>query len=368
MAALFKKEPRKGLGLKDKMKIGIIGAGAIARRGHLPICRTIPEIEVAGIADLDESLARRVAEEFKIPKYCSSCDELLQDDSIELVDICTPTPTHLDMVKMAIEKQKHILVEKPLAASLKDALEIQSLVQKDGTKLCVVQNWRYFPAVIAAKERISKGYLGSIITLHGTGLVPFPTHWTLNTWPYQQGGTLYDLGSHLIDMIFWMKDFAPVKKVYASGGDFTQGNMDFVNYAVINIEFEDGSIAIADISWVSAMMLKFTLDIQGTGGGIFLDARNNVFAETRGFSTPFDDIGYFLKKMWKVGTGVINGNYFKGANLGYKPLILGFLHSINGDGEIPVPVEQAVMANAILEAATKSILEGKPICIKELTG
>lgn len=348
------------------MRVGIIGAGAVARRAHLPIYGAIPEIEVVGIADIDQSLAARVAEEFKIPRYFSSGEELLQDDSIELVDICTPTQTHLEIVKLAAERGKHTLVEKPLATSLKRALEIQQVIEKNGTKLCVVQNYRYFPAVIATKKRISQGYLGKIVTIHGSGLMSFPTHWTLNAWLYHQGGALYDHGPHLVDMILWMKDFSPIKKVYASGGDFTQGNMDFVNYAVINIEFEDGSIGTADISWVTAAMFKLTLDIYGTGGGVFLDVRNNVFSETHGFATPFDDTRYFLKKMLKVGRGVITGSYFSGANLYYKPLITEFVSSINGDGRIPVPVEQAVMTNAILEAAMRSIQQGSPVDIRDL--
>lgn len=348
------------------MRVGIVGAGAIVRRGHLPVYGTMPEVEVVGITDLDQRLLKEVSEEFKIPRYCASCEELLQDDSIEMVDICTPTPSHLEMVKVAARKGRHILLEKPLATSLKDALEIERVVAENGTKLCVVQNWRYFPSVTATKERVSKGYLGKIVTIHGLGVQPFPTSWTLSTWHYHHGGALYDFGPHLIDMILWLKDFQPIKKVYASGGDFSQGNMDFINYAVINMEFADGSIATADISWVTAMMLKFTLDIYGTGGNIFLDVRNDAISETRGFPTPLDDAGFLLRKTWKLGTGLIRGTYFRGANLGYKPLIVGFLSSINGRGEIPVPVEHALMTNTVLEAAEESIRQNKAIYLEEL--
>jgi len=347
------------------MKVGIIGAGAVVRRGHLPTYGAIPQVKVAGIADINEGLARKVAEEFRIPKYYSNYKELLKDDSLELIDICTPPQTHKVLIKEAAQCGKHILVEKPLALSLRDALEIQEVVSKNGVKLCTAHQWRYFSAALKVKERLSKGYLSKIVTVHGVGLVPFPTHWTLNTWPYHKGGALYDFGPHLIDMILWLKDFVPIRRVYASGGDFTRGNMDFINYAVINIEFEDGSIATADISWVTGIMLKFTLDIYGTAGNMFLDVRNNVFSETHGFPTPFDDIKYFFKKMWRVGTGVISGNYFKGANLGYKLLISSFIQSINEKGKIPVSVEQAVIVNAILEAARASINQRSPIQLEE---
>jgi myo-inositol 2-dehydrogenase/D-chiro-inositol 1-dehydrogenase len=350
------------------MKVGVVGAGAVARRGHLPTYRVIPEAEVVGIADIDRALAARVAEEFRIPRYCSTCEELLQDDSIQLVDICTPSQTHVNMVKTAAEAGRHILVEKPLAVSLEDALEIQGLVNRNETKLCVAQNYRYFPAAIAARRRILQGYLGRIVTIHGVGLVSFPTHWTLGTWLYHQGGALYDFGPHLIDMILWMKDFAPVKRVYASGGDFSQGNMDFVNYAVINIEFENGSVAVADISWVTGLVFKFALDLYGTGGNLFLDVRNNVSYETRGSPLPSDDMKFFFKKMWNIGTGVLNSSYFKGANAYYKPLIHDFINAVETGGQIPVTVEQAVMTNTVLEAARLSVLNKESINTADLLG
>ncbi len=347
------------------MKVGIVGAGAVARRGHLPAYGAIPGVEVAAIADRDQAMARSVAEEFRIPRYCASCEELLQDDAIAMVDICTPTPTHLDIVRTAAGKGRHVLLEKPLARSLSDAVEIRRTAEQSGIKLCVVQNWRFFRSVAAARERISGGYLGRLVTVHGLGLANFPTHWTLNTWLYHPGGALYDFGPHLVDMILWMKDFAPLRTVYASGGDLSQGNMDFVNYAVIDMEFADGSVATADISWVTALA-RFTLDIHGTAGSLFLDVRSDVFSETRGITTPFDDAGFFFKKMWRLGTGMLTGDYFNLPNLAYRPLITGFVKSIRGEGEIPVPVEQAIMTNMVLHAAEESLRQKRPISMEEV--
>jgi myo-inositol 2-dehydrogenase/D-chiro-inositol 1-dehydrogenase len=350
------------------MKIGIVGAGAISRRGHLPVYKTIPEIEISGLADLDLSLAEKVAVEFGIPRYVPDCKTLLEDDSIEMIDICTPTQTHLEVIRTAAERGKHILVEKPLATTLENALEIQKIVKANDTYLCVVHNWRYAPSVGKVKQRISGGYLGNIVTIHGLGLTSFPSSWTLNTWLYHQGGALYDFGPHVIDMVLYMKNFSPIKTVYATGGDFSHGNMDFVNYAVVTIEFEDGSVVTADISWMTASVLKFNLDIHGTAGNIFLDIRNDSYSEVHGFSTPFDDIRYFFGKMWRIGTDILSGSYFNGANAYYKPMLRDFMNAIRGHGEIPVTVDQAVMTNAVLEAAKLSILEDRPVAYSESVG
>ena len=350
------------------MKVGIVGSGAIARRGHLPAYRTIPEIEIAGIADLDLSLAEKAAAEFGITRYVPDCETLLEDDSIALVDICTPTQTHLEVIRIAAERGKNILVEKPLSVTLEDALEIQKIVKANAINLCVVHNWRYAPSVRRVVKRISGGYLGNIVTIHGLGLTSFPSSWTLNTWLYHKGGVLYDFGPHVIDMVLYMKNFTPVKMVYAAGGDFSQGNMEFVNYAVLTIEFEDGSVVTTDISWMTSSVLKFTLDIHGTAGNILLDIRNDSFSEVHGFSTPFDDIRYFFSKMWRIGTGVLSDSYFNGANAYYKRMINDFINAIRGNGEIPVTVDQAVMTNAVLEAAELSIRENRPVGYSELFG
>lgn len=321
---------------------------------------------MVGIADIDTSLAKEVAEEFKIPAYYPSIEELLRSVPVDMVDICTPTQTHLAIATAAAEKGKHILVEKPLATTLADALEIKRAISHNGVKLCICQNYRYFPAVMAAKSRVLGGYLGDIVTIHGFGLQSFPSSWTLGTWLYHEGGALYDFGPHVVDMVLWMKDFAPIDSVYASGGDFTKGNMDFVNYSVINIKFGDGTVAVIDISWVTGVKSKVIIDLYGTAGNIALDVRANVFWETHGMSTPFDDLRHFIRRIVTISKSVITGDYFAGSNLYYRPLIGGFLKSLNDAGDIPVPIEQGMMTMAVLEAAMLSLKNKRPIEMREL--
>ncbi len=348
------------------MKIGIIGAGAIARRGHLPMYMTMPEVDVAAVADIDEYLAKKIANEFEIPAYFSDYRSMLEDSSIDMVDICAPTPNHFEIVMNSALAGKHILVEKPLTKSLNEALVIKETLEKTGSKLCVVQNWRYTPSLSIAKKRIENGYLGDIVTIHGLGLTTFPNSWTLNTWLYHNEGVLYDFGPHLIDLILYIKDFTKINRIVALGGDFSKGSMGFYNYSVINIEFDDGSIAVADISWITSAVFKLNLEIYGTGGSMIVDLRNDVLSETHGYNTPFDDTRFFVKKLHRIATGVVTGKYFKGPNLYYKPLILDFIKSIDGQNRVPVSIDQAIMTNAVLQAASTSMNERRSINIDEI--
>jgi predicted dehydrogenase len=348
------------------MKVGIIGAGFIARTAHLPALKSIPSIQVAGIADKDNARAKKVAAKFQIPQWYTSYEDLLKDDSIELIDICTPPQVRLEVIRLAAEKGKHILVEKPLALSLKEAIEIYRVVREGGVKLNIVRNYRYFPSVLKVKERVSKGYLGNIVTMQGSALTPHPANSTRALWLYHYGGALYDFAPHLIDIMLWIND-SPVEKVFAFGGDFTGGNMGFINYTQILLEFENRAIAVADVSWLTAILgMKFTMNIHGTGGHMLLDVRNDNFMEFHGMLTPLDELGNSLKKTMKLAKAVMTGSYFKGAAVFYKLLIMDFLGSIGKNGEPPIPVEQGVMVNAILEASKESIIQNKPIHIKEL--
>jgi len=348
------------------MNVGIIGVGFIARTAHLPALKSIPSVKVAAIADSDRMAVKKTAKRFRIPQWYTNHEDLLNDDSIQLVDICTPPQVRLNVIKSAAERGKHILVEKPLALSLEEAIEIYRTVKEHGIKLNLVKNYRHFPSVQRVKERVSKGFLGSIVSMQGSALTPHPANLTRAQWPYEYGGVLYDFTPHLIDMMLWLNG-SPVKKVFAFGGDFTGGNMGFINYAQILLEFENQSIAVADVSWLTAILgMKFSINIHGTGGHVLLDVRNDSFIEFHGMLTPLNELQNSFRKTVKFTKNVITGSYFKGAALFYKQLITSFINSIEKNTKPPVSIEQAVMTNAVLEAGQMSIEKGETVYIKEL--
>lgn len=343
----------------EKLRIGVIGAGAISRRGHLPVWKKIPNVEVKAIVDLDGNLAKSVKEEFQIKDSFSNYEKILSDSNIDVVDICTPPSTHHGMILAALKAKKHILVEKPMTLSLNEAKEVYQAVKKSGITLCVIYNYRYFPVVAKVKKRLNKGYLGRIVTIHGSGLAQFPVSWTRATWPYHYGGTLYDFGPHLIDLLLWLNDSSPTK-VFASGGDITDGNMGFINYALIQLEFEDKSLAACDISWITGTnVLK--IEIHGTGGHIMLDVKNNWFSEFHGTFTPMDDLREFKERIKSTVKGVLNRSFFKGPLSLYQPFLNDFVRSLKEGTPPPVTVKEGLTVDAVLEAAKISIKEKRVV-------
>lgn len=346
------------------MRVAVIGAGAIARRGHLPALKKLDGVEVRAVVDADEDLAKKVAREFNVPHWFSSCEEALERECLDLVDICTPPTVRLPMIEAAAAAGKHVLVEKPLALSVQEGIRICEVASTYGVKLNVVTNYRYFPTVLRAKRRISGQRIGRIVTMHSLGCGGFPSDQTRSTWLYNEGGVLFDFGPHVVDLLLWFAR-APVTRVAAFGGDLTGGDMGFPTFAQLLIEFENGLVATVDLSWVTGIF-RFTVEVRGTGGHICLDVRNDASLELRCFHTPIDDARAFFRRVLGISKGVVDGTYFSGALLFYPVLIKKFIDSIRSGSRPPSPGEQGLAVVAVLEAAQKSIREGRPVFLEEL--
>ncbi len=345
------------------MRVGVIGCGAIARKAHLPALKSINNIDVWAVSDINRRVAERVAKKFNVPNIYTDYKELLKDDSIKTVIICTPSFSHAEIAIESARAGKHILVEKPLAMNIKEAVEIIKATKDNNVKLCCVFNYRYFPAVQNAKEKISSGSLGNIVSMYGVAHTHFPISWTRSTWLYHKGGALDDFGPHLIDMICWLNG-SEVKEVYAMGGDFLR-TMNFINYIQILMRFENRSLSIADISWLTGPFL-FTINVHGTGGHLNLDVRYNHLEEIHGVPTPLDDLRSFKRKMITIAKDIISKAFFKGALAFYKQIYEDFFFSIEKGGEPPISGEEGLRVTAISEAAKISIKEKRPIYLKDL--
>ena len=347
------------------MDVGVVGAGNIAKSAHLPALKSIPSVNVSAIADLDERRAKKLAKRFKIPNCYADYRQLIDQDSVELVHVCTPPQTRVEIIEYAATKGKHLFVEKPLALSVNEAVRMRRVVKEHGVALTVVQNYRSFPSVIRANQRIKAGYLGDIVTMQGTGLTPHPANQTKALHYYHPAGVLFDFAPHLIDMLLWLNG-SLAEQVFAFGGDFT-GRMGFVNYAQILVQFANKAIAVADTSWMTGTEgMRFTVNVHGTGGHILLDVRNDSLTEYHGVLSPLEEASKTISKTFNVSKGILTGSYFTSPFSYYKQLIIDFIQCIQDRRRPEVSVEDALMTTAVLEAAQKSIEASKPVNVKSL--
>ncbi len=198
---------------EKKLHIGLLGFGSMGRThtwavqnlpffyGELPFTAT-----VAGVCTTSLEKSERVAKQFSIARAVANEDELIDDPDIDIIDICTPNNCHFETLKKAIASGKHILCEKPLCISPAEAREVLSVPRREGQVLGMVFNNRRMAPVMRAKELIDGGRLGRILTFRAAYLHSSATDTARRVgWKQDSdicgGGVLFDLGSHVIDLL-----------------------------------------------------------------------------------------------------------------------------------------------------------------------
>ena len=183
---------------KKNLNVGLIGYGLSGRFLIAPFLTVHPNFRLATIVQRHEPTALETYPSVKIAK---SLDELLADATIDLVVVSSPNETHYDYTRRSLEAGKHVLVEKPMAATADEAEILIALAKKQGKILSVYQNRRFDGDFRTVRQVIESGLLGDILTYeaHFDRWQPNlnPKKWKEIASPMT--GVLYDLGAHLID-------------------------------------------------------------------------------------------------------------------------------------------------------------------------
>ena len=151
---------------KERLRIGVIGAGRWSASAHLPGFRRSPLSDLVVLCDLDRELAETRAREFGIPEVVTDCEKLLSRSDIDVVDIVT-RGDHQELVFQALAAGKHVLVEKPVCHDYKDVWKAHELAQAKGLKTKVGLTFRYAPAVMYMFDLIREGFIGRPFVFNG---------------------------------------------------------------------------------------------------------------------------------------------------------------------------------------------------------
>ena len=163
----------------ERLKVGVIGGGAIAQVAHLPVLKKMRTVEVLAICDIDLPKAQALADRFGVKDAFDDIEELLRYEELDAVVICSPTHLHESHIQAALSANLHVLVEKPLAMSATSAQRILKAVEKRDRVVMVGMNHRYRPDVQIVRSFIQSGELGTIESVRGSWHVfrPGARHW-----------------------------------------------------------------------------------------------------------------------------------------------------------------------------------------------
>lgn len=197
----------------QKLKIGIIGCGAISSQRHIPsVCKN-KKLNLVAVCDIDSNRAAFIAKKYNVPKYYSDYRKMLEQEELDIIDIATPIQFHKQQALDAIKLGKHVIVEKPIAASSKDAQEMINAAKKNKVLLSVYHTMRAYSVIEKIKEILERKEIGNVLLLHF-----LTTYGELQPWlKKQKWGALWEIGIHRIYLTLYL--LGKIKKVDAQSFD-----------------------------------------------------------------------------------------------------------------------------------------------------
>lgn len=281
------------------LRTGIIGTGYIGP-AHVEALRRLGDVEVAGLAEADQSLAKAKAEQLSIPKAYGNYKQMLADSDIDVVHNCTPNHMHYQINCEIMQAGKHVVSEKPLAMTAADSAKLVKLAKKTGLVNAVNFNYRYYPLVQHAAMMVKNKELGNVFAVQGCYMqdwLLYDTDWNWRLQPQFAGQSrvMGDIGSHWFDLIQFVtgkkivKVFAdlltlhkyrkkPKGRIETFAGkalkpsQYTKVKINTEGYGHVLVGFSDGTKGMACISQLSAGRKNhIVFELNGTEKSVWWD-------------------------------------------------------------------------------------------------
>lgn len=205
-----------------KLRVGLIGTGMICNIAHVPAWRGLADqVEIVGAADVVGENARGTAVAHGIPHWYDDPQRMLEEQRPDVVSVCAPNSYHKPWTLAALGVGAHVLCEKPVATSYKDALEMYAAAEAAGKLLMVSQSLRFRGDNLAAKSLADAGHIGQAYYAEAGAMRRrgVPTWGQFHMAEHSGGGPIYDIGVHALDLVLWL--VGSPKVVSVSGGTYT---------------------------------------------------------------------------------------------------------------------------------------------------
>ncbi len=264
-----------------KLNVGLIGAGFMGK-AHVIGYSNMPKLFwpapampiLKKVCDIVPEIAEEAKERFGFEQCCTDWKEVVNDQAIDVVSICTPNDSHAEIAIAALEAGKHIICEKPIAATLEDAKRMEAAAVKAAENGIISMNayqYRRVPALVLAKKFIDEGSLGELLNIRCTYL----QSWSADpnsplSWRFQKkiagAGTLGDIASHVIDIAQYLggdiDEVVSMMKTYIKERPVQEGGVDLLGTVKLG---SDAKRQAVDVDDEDTFLVKFK---NGTVGSI----------------------------------------------------------------------------------------------------
>jgi predicted dehydrogenase len=325
--------------------VGVIGTGFAASM-HLAALSKLPDVRLAGVADLDRARARDAARGVDGARWTTDVDELLRWPDVDGCIVCTPNDTHVEIGLRIAGAGKHLLMEKPLAITLEGADTLVQAFGERGLTLMGAHTHRFYPYGRAIKDAIESGDVGRPVYVRlamlGGWIWPDWRAWVLD--PRRSGGHVLHNGIHLLDLVTWWIGDVP-EAIYVQGRKETSANLAIDDYLSMMVRYRGGATAVGEMSRANRPRTFAYRDVfvQGTRGALRL---------------PWDaEAGLaFLEG----GTSLLPGN----GQIGFDREVAAWAAAIRGEARPAVSGQEARLAVAMAVAGEESLRAGDVVAIR----
>jgi len=226
------------------LKAAVIGVGMMGRN-HARVYAQMEGTSLVAAADPDASVLEPIARTYRARVYTDYV-QLLDEEKLDLVSIAVPTRLHREVAAAAMRRGLHVFLEKPIAASVEEGQKIVECAHREGVKLGVGHIERFNPAVTELKKQLNAGQLGRIFQIHARRVGPFPAR-------VGDVGVVIDLATHELNLLEYLTG-SRVKSVYAETEREIHAKHEDLLTGIL--KFEDGTIGILDINWLTPTKIR----------------------------------------------------------------------------------------------------------------
>jgi UDP-N-acetylglucosamine 3-dehydrogenase len=315
----------------NKVNVGVIGVGAMGYN-HARVYSELENANLMAISDLMREKSEEVATQYNSKGFVDYMD-ILKMPEIDAVSVCVPTTHHFNVVMDAIEHGKHVLVEKPIAFTLREAEAMVKAAKDEGVKLATGHVERFNPAVGKAKELIKDDVIGEVVSASAKRVGPFPPR-------IKDVGVIIDLAIHDVDIMFHLFD-SPISRIYANMGSRLE-KCEYEDHAEIMSSFKNGIIGMLEVNWLTPYK-KRKLEITGVDGIISIDYIDQT-VHVYGKSTQNVNIDYKEPLREELGS---------------------FLSAVDNGEEPKITGKDGIYALKAVTAAMKSAKDNLPVEIND---
>lgn len=331
------------------LRVAVVGVGSMGKN-HARIFHELETAELVAVVDADPACAREIGERFQVPAY-TDCERMFAEQRPEAVSIAVPTIYHETTAALALSHGAHILVEKPLAATLEEAERLIDMAARADRQLMVGQILRFNAAYQAVKAKLDAGELGRVFQIITRRMGPYPAR-------IRDVGVVLDLAAHDVDLMRFLLQESPVDQWAELGWNIHD---EYEDLLLGVLTFPSGARGAIETNWLSPKRIREVM-VLGERGMYYIDeAKQTIEFYSNGTDYHVDG---GTRRFRGVSEGPVE-RYEVAYQEPLKAELAAFIDSIERGVAVPVTGEDGLEAMrsvyALLSSGQSSRLKSAPL-------